>query len=65
MGNLNLVMPKGVCLSDSCTPDCRVGMKSFDLQFDLHLFLQAPTVIVQNKSRNLFQPIKVAACENK
>ena len=40
-------------------------MEPFDLYFDLHLFLEAATVFDWNKSRDLFQPITVAACKNK
>ena len=51
-------------------PDCLktvsvTPIEAFDLQFDLHLFLQAATVIGQNETRDLFQPITVAACKNK
>ena len=33
-------------------------------KLNVHLFLQTATVIGLNKSRDLFQPITVAACQN-
>ena len=42
-----------------------VDIDAFGIQFDLHLFLQTATVIDQNKSRDSFYPIAVAACKNK
>ena len=35
----------------------------FDTKFDLHLFLQATTVIGRNKSRDLISSITVAALQ--
>ena len=43
----------------------KYSIESFDLYFYGHLFLQASTVIGQNESRDLFDPITVAACKNK
>ena len=40
-------------------------IEPFYLEFDVNLFLQEITGIGQNKTRDLFYPIIVAACKNK
>ena len=52
-------------LSMVLTTLCFQLMEPFDMQFDIHLFLQTVTVIGRNKSRDSFYPISVAACKNK
>ena len=43
----------------------RKHIELFNLYFDVHLFMQAATVIGWNKSCDLFLRITVAACKNK